>query len=222
MTYHFSEEERGEIIVEFKTGVTHRALAKKFRGSCSTIGRFFKKEIENYKEIAKEHSRIGTQKALAHPNTIMARPETARKMGLKYGPITGPNNLEKWRKEHPEEALKALQKGGRKAWAGEKNPNWKGGISILEFENGFGMSQEEWQTLAQEIRKRDKFVCQYCGKKRSTSIHHIIPRHVKIDNHPDNLITVCRSCHIKVERLTDKYLKKNKDPIEIFYDKWST
>ena len=101
------------------------------------------------------------------------------------------------------------------------NPNWKGGISFIPFEKKYGMIPEEWQKLSQSIRKRDKFICQYCGKKNSTSVHHIFPKRIRLDNHPDNLITLCRSCHVKIERLTDKYLKEDRDPMEIFYEKWS-
>jgi 5-methylcytosine-specific restriction endonuclease McrA len=116
-----------------------------------------------------------------------------------------------------------LQKKLRKisdAHKGENNPNYKDGNSLKEFKDTHDMEPEEWKNLAQEIRKRDNFICQYCGKKDATDVHHIIPRRIKIDNSPDNLITLCRSCHIKIERLTDKYLAEGKDPREIFYKKW--
>ena len=48
-----------------------------------------------------------------------------------------------------------------------------------------------------------------------------MPRRIKIDNHFDNLITLCKSCHIKIEHLTTKYLEDNRNPIEIFYEKWA-
>jgi endogenous inhibitor of DNA gyrase (YacG/DUF329 family) len=114
-----------------------------------------------------------------------------------------------------EETKKKISEGNK----GEKNGNFKGGVSIRQFEEAFGISLEEWKKLAQEIRKRDNFICQFCGKKNATDVHHIIPRRIKIDNSPDNLITLCRSCHAKIEHLTDKYLAEGKDPKEIFYKK---
>jgi hypothetical protein len=102
---------------------------------------------------------------------------------------------------------------------GKNHPNYKGGISLKEFEEAFGMEPEEWKKLAQEIRIRDNFTCQLCGKKNATDVHHIIPRRIRIDNSPDNLITLCRSCHIKIEHLTDIYLSEGKDPREIFFNK---
>ena len=104
---------------------------------------------------------------------------------------------------------------------GENNPRYKNGISSIPFEKEHDMTFDGWKKIAQQIRKRDNFICQYCGKYPSTSVHHIIPRRIKIDNSPNNLITLCRSCHKKVECLTDKYLEEEKDPIEIFYEKWS-
>jgi hypothetical protein len=80
---------------------------------------------------------------------------------------------------------------------GENNPNYKDGVSLKEFKDTRGIEPEEWKKLAQEVRIRDKFICQYCGKKDATDVHHIIPRRIKIDNSPENLITLCRSCHIK-------------------------
>lgn len=101
---------------------------------------------------------------------------------------------------------------GRKAWnkgkkyksikgsvatTGEKNPNWRGGIS-------FGEYSSEWTDyLKESIRKRDKYVCQMCGIHQDElsgfikvfDIHHI--DYIKDNLNPENLITLCRSCHMK-------------------------
>jgi hypothetical protein len=121
-----------------------------------------------------------------------------------------------------EETKKKMSDAHKGKLKGENNPNYKDGISLKKFKDAFGMEPEEWKKLAQEIRKRDNFTCQYCGKKNAADVHHIIPRRVKIDNNPDNLITLCRSCHTKIEHLTNIYLAEGKDPREIFYEKWRT
>jgi hypothetical protein len=120
-----------------------------------------------------------------------------------------------------EETKKKISDANKGKLKGENHPNYKGGISTRKFEEAFGLEPEEWKELAQKIRIRDSFTCQYCGKKGATDVHHIIPRRVKIDNSPENLITLCRSCHTKIEHLTDIYLTEGKDPMEIFYKKWS-
>jgi hypothetical protein len=134
--------------------------------------------------------------------------ETKKKMSDAH---KGENSF--WYGKH---FTKATRKKMSEATKGENNPNYKDGISLKEFKDAFGIEHSEWKKLAQEIRKRDNFTCQFCGKKGATEVHHIIPKRIKINNSPDNLITLCKSCHRKVEYLTDKYLAEGKDPMEIF------
>jgi hypothetical protein len=147
--------------------------------------------------------------------------ETKKKISdANKGRYTGEKNPF-YGKHHSEETKKKLSDANKGKLKGENNPNYKGGISLKEFKDAYGIELEEWKKIAQEIRIRDNFTCQLCGKKNATDVHHIIPRRIKIDNSPDNLITLCRSCHSKVEHLTDKYLAEGKDPREIFIKKWS-
>jgi len=66
-----------------------------------------------------------------------------------------------------------------------------------------------WRKISQKIRERDG-ECLRCGAtpERTLSVHHIIPV-VEFDDptdahYPDNLATVCRSCHRKVENLPEQ------------------
>lgn len=103
---------------------------------------------------------------------------------------------------------------------GENNPNWIDGWSIEQFEERYGISIDEWNKIAERIRKRDKWTCQLCGKDHSIDVHHIIPRSCfpngDADNSDDNLITVCYSCHASVESKTRKLLKEEVHPIILF------
>lgn len=65
-----------------------------------------------------------------------------------------------------------------------------------------------WRTIAREVRERDNHTCQQCGKYQvspALDVHHIVPakdfplENIHIANDPENLITLCRSCHRKVE-----------------------
>jgi hypothetical protein len=137
--------------------------------------------------------------------------ETRKKLSDANKGENNPNYGKHWSEETKKKMSDAKK--------GENNPNYKDGNSLKEFKEAYGIEPEEWKKLAQEVRIRDKFVCQYCGKRNATDVHHIIPRRIKIDNSPDNLITLCKSCHRKIEYLTDKYLSEGKDPREIFYKK---
>jgi len=72
---------------------------------------------------------------------------------------------------------------------------------------------KEWnRDLREKIRDRDNYTCQLCGKSqydcdRSLSVHHI--DFDKNNNDPDNLITLCRHCHLKAgSRKNKKILQK--------------
>lgn len=88
--------------------------------------------------------------------------------------------------------------------AGENNPNWIGGASFepygIEFNN----------KLRKQIRKRDNFICRECGYTekqigRKLDIHHI--NYNKLDNRPENLISLCRSCHIQTNFKREDWIK---------------
>lgn len=54
-----------------------------------------------------------------------------------------------------------------------------------------------WSDIRKKILKRDKNICQICGKTGKTKlhIHHILKRKNGGEDFFDNLITVCPSCH---------------------------
>lgn len=80
------------------------------------------------------------------------------------------------------------------ALRGKNNPNWVGGISKLPYSFDFT------QKLKDEIRKRDNYCCQICGKsekknRKKLSIHHI--DYDKKNCDINNLICLCNKCHPK-------------------------
>jgi len=82
----------------------------------------------------------------------------------------------------------------------------KGGNGSLE-KDGYPV---EWDhKLKSFIRKRDKYECRICGAKshngRMLDVHHI--DYNKYNCSPDNLITLCKSCHSKTN-VRRKYWKE--------------
>lgn len=68
---------------------------------------------------------------------------------------------------------------------------------------------KEWtKELKEDIKKRDNYTCQNCGRtekenfkkyKKKLSVHHI---DMDKDNcEPNNLISLCTSCHMKIHTL---------------------
>ena len=108
--------------------------------------------------------------------------QTKVKMSLKR---KGEKNAMYGRKHSIETIKKISKRCGNKL---EKHPNWKGGTSFELY--GFDFSKEN----KTKIRKRDNFTCNLCSK-HGFVIHHI--DYNKKNNEPTNLITLCRSCHVK-------------------------
>jgi len=80
----------------------------------------------------------------------------------------------------------------REKFSGPNNPNWRNGESRKPYGKGFTIS------LRKKIRQRDKYICQLCGineNGRKLDVHHI--DYDKNNNSPNNLISLCASCHIK-------------------------
>ena len=76
----------------------------------------------------------------------------------------------------------------------ENNFNWKDGKSFEPYPLGWN------KTFKEQIRYRDEYKCQICGKpevecKRKLHVHHI--DYNKMNLKEDNLISLCQSCHMK-------------------------
>lgn len=98
-----------------------------------------------------------------------------------------------WTEERREEA--------RKRASGENNANWKGGRT---GELRKKKTNAPAKTVI-AVRERDKNECQMCGmtKKengRNMDVHHIVPYLDSRNNDMENLISLCRSCHIIADR----------------------
>ena len=69
-----------------------------------------------------------------------------------------------------------------------KNPN----ISGIEYQNG---EQSGFWNIREYVLYRDNHKCQHCGKSNTIlNVHHIESRQTGGDR-PDNLITLCKTCH---------------------------
>lgn len=109
------------------------------------------------------------------------------------------------------EVRKKLSEISRKLWlnpeyrkkhyetsGGEKSRFWKGGISFEPY------SLDWTRALKKIIRERDKHTCQICFNKGS-QVHHI--DYNKKNCNPENLITLCKSCHPKTNLNREKWIK---------------
>jgi len=80
--------------------------------------------------------------------------------------------------------------------SGEKNPQWRGGITRSAITIRRGVNE-----LRPGLLKRDLYRCRLCGSRsKQLDMHHIIPVWARPDLvlDPDNIATVCRVCHLKL------------------------
>lgn len=78
---------------------------------------------------------------------------------------------------------------------GEKNPNWKGGISSAREKFCGTPKYKEWR---KSVYKRDRYKCKFCGAGgRTIRAHHIknFNEYPELRLNVNNGITVCDSCH---------------------------
>ena len=131
------------------------------------------------------NSRNGFKKG--HKNFITS--ETRKKMrdvAKRDGRKPPSNKGKKFSKEFKEKA--------RKRWLKDKNPSWKDGISFEKY--GY-----DWtDVLKDSIRQRDNYVCQECGIHQDELSYRLHVHHIdynKKNCNPNNLISLCRKCHLK-------------------------
>ncbi len=89
-------------------------------------------------------------------------------------------------------------------FAGPNNPKWKGGITPEHLKIRWSKKSKDFRD---EIFRRDKYTCKFCGRSRKVgdrvilNVHHIKPfaihRELRFDE--KNVITLCRECHVKTD-----------------------
>ncbi len=85
------------------------------------------------------------------------------------------------------------------------------------------LTERDWESIRQDIYCRDNYKCKKCGvtcltqedagndpelKQRGIQCHHIIPWEISKDDKYENLVTLCRKCHLEIEQ---KIRKGNTD-----------
>lgn len=135
--------------------------------------------------------------------------ETREKMriahlGKKIGPWTTEHKtkISESKKGKSLNLSEAQHKNRSEKRKGNKNPNWKGGISFLPHTPEFN------EQLKELIRHRDGFQCQLCGcseieNNQKLDVHHA--DYNKVNCNPLNLISLCHRCNVIVNYGRNKW-----------------
>ncbi len=75
-----------------------------------------------------------------------------------------------------------------------------------------------WKRIRDEVLRKIP-LCACCGKTGKLDVHHIVPYRITADNHPSNLMPLCKSCHYKIESQTRAVEKTGIDPevLKLFF-----
>jgi hypothetical protein len=133
--------------------------------------------------------------------------KVAYKLSLKRGPATS-----MWGRKHSDVTKQKMREARLKNpvyFVGDSHWNWHGGSSFEPY------SKEWTKELKKQIRERDNYKCQLCGIKETEyyqklSVHHI--DYNKNNLNENNLVSLCRKCHIKTNCKRDYWISifKNK------------
>jgi transcription elongation factor Elf1 len=154
---------------------------------------------------------LNANKNRSHECTIETKNKISKSVRLFHAQLTPEERSEKYGQPgnqyfgghtHTEESKQKI----RNSLLGEKCYRWKDGASKRLFEEKYKISNYEWKRIAQKVRLRDNFTCAICGCYPATDVHHIIPARIMVDNSNENLVTLCDSCHRKLEHYTEKKL----------------
>jgi len=158
-----------------------RAISKKLRGR--------KKSEEHKYRISESH------KAIQHPWLKKLRKERI----IKECPFCGAEN-----EYVPNEARVSKGFCSLGCWYDyiredpSRHHNWKSGLSQSPYNPEFN------SYLKQEIRERDEYTCQLCGKSESENASDgrvLAVHHIDFDKDnclPENLVALCTACNAKV------------------------
>jgi 5-methylcytosine-specific restriction endonuclease McrA len=60
----------------------------------------------------------------------------------------------------------------------------------------------DYRELRRKVLKRDGWRCQYCGSMQNLQVHHRQFRNQLGADEEDNLITLCKGCHVTIRGLS--------------------
>lgn len=109
--------------------------------------------------------------------------------------------LGKKRQPHSEETKRKIGLKSKGRCAGEKHPNWKGGVSRNYKTGYYSTEYKQWRL---GVFERDGYRCQGCGVVGGyLTAHHIksFAKYPELRLEVDNGVTLCEECH----KMTDNY-----------------
>ena len=110
----------------------------------------------------------------------------------------------------PDSQRMNISKALKGKYTGKQCSAWNGGSSFLPYSPSFNRQTKE------RVRVRDNFVCQECGIPELELSQNLDPHHIDYDKQNsslENLISLCRSCHMKTNRNREYWKRHFKEKL---------
>lgn len=159
------------------------------------------------------HHSIETRRKISKSNTGCRHSIEAKK---KISDATKGKNNPNYGKIVSDEQKQKIRKAHIGMHLGERNPNWKGGITFEDY-------PKEFYSTKDKILKMHDEKCFLCGRDkidngREMDIHHINQN--KKDNSVFNLIPLCKNCHSSSHNLVSQISLTNRLSYFLMCKEW--
>lgn len=132
--------------------------------------------------------------------SVKKRYRSGEKFGFQKGELNISKKIDIRKINSEKHKGKTSWNKGKPYLALDKHWNWKGGISFEPYPTLFN------KKLKKLVIERDKFECKlFQNKNKILYVHHI--DYNKKNCNPENLITLCPSCHTKTNYNRNKWMK---------------
>jgi len=117
----------------------------------------------------------------------------------------------------PKHVVEGIRKRMTDSWTGDKNPNWKGGVTDDNHSIRHSIEMKRWKKMC---LKRDNFICQKTGKNsRMLAVHHIksFAEFPELRFDLENGITFSRDAHLEFHKIYGKVGNTQEQVMEFIY-----
>lgn len=122
-------------------------------------------------------------------------------------------------KKHTKESREKISKANKGKGVGKNNSNWNPNLTSEERWSKKGSNTTK--ALRRAVYKRDKHTCQCCGiKEVPIEAHHMenFSDNLHLRLLVDNLITLCKNCHLQFHRICGFHHTTTKQTKEFIYN----
>lgn len=88
------------------------------------------------------------------------------------------------------------------------------------YYHGTNKYGKDWPKIRHRVLIRDGKKCRMCEVVKGLHVHHIIAFKISHSNGDINLVTLCRTCHPKVEKIAWMILEQHGHRFQIYKATW--